>query len=221
MRIREVLNKHRQIQTNLTLKVRSGTVTSVDSLNLSEYWNICRRAVDDGFPFMSIIHCCEGGIFWYVHKNAVEIGLKLFCAADGSTGAVFLQWYVVRWETDRNLLIHTSSPVKNVQIHVSTLLKDCVKKKTLSSNVLFRTNTLKTKAILAFELFHIRRWRRNRSKACRPWNLIYMDSSPNPSKRWRCKACNIEKCKLQNLKLSPAPAPWQHLAKCQSRDRTW
>ena len=32
-------------------------------------------------------------------------------------------------ETDRNLLIHTSSPVKNVQIHVSTLLKDCIKKK--------------------------------------------------------------------------------------------
>ena len=98
MRIREVLNKHRQIQTNLTLKVRSGAVTSVDSFNLSEFWNICRRAVGDGFPFMSIIHCCEGGIFWYVHKNAVEIGLKLFCAADGSTGAVFLQWYVVRWE---------------------------------------------------------------------------------------------------------------------------
>ena len=98
MRIREILNKQRRIQTNLTLKVRSGAVTSVDSLNLSEFWNICRRAVGDGFPFMSIIHCCEGGIFRYVHKNAVEIGLKLFCAADGSTGAVFLQWYVVRWE---------------------------------------------------------------------------------------------------------------------------
>ena len=185
MQIREILNKHRQIQTNLTLKVRSGAVTSVDSLNLSEYWNICRRAVDDGFPFMSIIHCCEGGIFWYVHKNAVEIGLKLFCAADGSTGAVFLQWYVVRWERKQiEIFWYTPAlPSKTFKSIFPHCWKIASRKKTLSSNVLFWTNTLKTKAILALELFHIRRWRRNRSKACRPWNLIYMDSSPNPSKR--------------------------------------
>ena len=179
MRIREILNKHRQIQTNLTLKVRSGAVTSVDSLNLSEFWNICRRAVDDGFPFMSIIHCCEGGIFWYVHKNAVEIGLKLFCAADGSTGAVFLQWYVVRWERKQiEILWYTPAlSSKTFKSMFPYCWKIASRKKTLSSNVLFWTNTLKTKAILALELFHIRRWRRNRSKACRPWNLIYMDSA--------------------------------------------
>ena len=122
-------------------------------------------------------------------------------------------------ETDRNLLIHTSSPVKNVQIHVSTLLKDCIKKKTLLSNVLLWTNNLKTKAILGLELFHIRRRRRNQSKACRPWNLYGFN--PNPSVRKRWKVCNIEKCKLQNLKLSAAPVSWQHPVKCQSRDKTW
>ena len=130
-------------------------------------------------PFMSIIHCCEGGIFWYVHNNAVEIRLKLFCAADGSTGAVFLQWYVVRWERKQiEIFWYTPAlPSKTFKSIFPHCWKIASRKKTLSSNVLFWTNTLKTKAILALELFHIRRWRRNRSKACRPWNLIYMDSA--------------------------------------------
>ena len=179
MRIREVLNKHRQIQTNLTLKVRSGAVTSVDSFNLSEFWNICRRAVGDDFPFMSIIHCCEGGIFRYVHKNAVEIGLKLFCAADGSTGAVFLQWYVVRWERKQiEILWYTPALSSNPCFHTAERLHQEEK---LSSIVLLWTNNLKTKAILGLELFHIRRRRRNQSKACRPWNLYGFN--PNPSVR--------------------------------------
>ena len=181
MRIREILNKHRQIQTNLTLRVRSGAVTSVDSFNLSEFWNICRRTVDDGFPFMSIIHCCEGGIFWYVHKNAVEIGLKLFCAADGSTGAVFLQWYVVRWERKQiEIFWYTPAlPSKTFKSMFPHCWKIASRRKIVIHRLALNYN-LKTKAILGLELFHIRRRRRNQSKACRPWNLYGFN--PNPSK---------------------------------------
>lgn len=182
MRIRKVLNK----QTSKS-----------DKLNTqSQIW--CRH-ISRQFQFVRVLKYMSPRSGWrfsvYVNHPLLWRGHILICSQECCRNrfeTILCCWRQYRScfssmiccemgkETDRNLLIHTSSPVKNVQIHVSTLLKDCIKKKTLLSNVLLWTNNLKTKAILGLELFHIRRRRRNQSKACRPWNLYGFN--PNPSK---------------------------------------